>query len=137
MNEFELIERYFQQKPHRSDVMLEIGHDATLLKPPTNELIANTIDTLIENIHFFPETGPFDLGYKSLAVNLSDLSAIGAKPAWYFLALTMPKADPFWLEEFSRGLFNLAQTYDMDLVGGDTTRGPLVITIQAQGFIPP
>src|SRR3990167_7006719 len=135
MNEFEVIERYFLKAPRRKDVILTIGHDAALIKPPNQGLIANTIDTLIENTHFLANTDPEDLGHKSLVVNLSDLAAIGAQPTWCFLALTMPKADPAWLEAFSRGFFKLAHAFDMDLIGGDTTQGSLSITIQAQGLV--
>lgn len=137
MNEFELIDRFFNKPAHRRDVLMGVGHDTALLKPPRDESVANTIDTLIENVHFLPTMSARDIGYKSLAVNLSDLAAVGATPAWFLLALTLPRVNEVWLEEFSQGLSELSERYDMDLVGGDTTCGPLtVITIQAQGFVP-
>ncbi len=137
MKEFAIIEHYFKQKTlSRPDVTLGIGDDCALLNMPQHQLLALSIDTLVEGLHFPVTTSAYDIGYKSLAVNLSDLAAMGAEPAWFTLALTMPKADENWLQEFSQGLFQLAQEYNLQLIGGDTTRGPLTITIQIHGFIP-
>lgn len=137
MNEFELIDYFFAQtKKDRDDVLLGIGDDGALLKVPPRQSLVVSMDTLVEGIHFPVETTPYDIGYKALAVNLSDLAAMGAKPAWATLALTLPKADKDWLKKFSRGFFSLLNHYGMQLVGGDTTRGPLAITVQVHGFVP-
>jgi thiamine-monophosphate kinase len=98
--------------------------------------LAVTVDTLVSGIHFLPDVDPEKLGHKALAVNLSDLAAMGAKPAWCTLALTLPNVDEAWLSAFSRGFFSLANRFGIALVGGDTTRGPLSITIQAMGLVP-
>lgn len=137
MHEFDIIKRYFKQKTlSRSDVKLGIGDDCALLSIPKHQLLAVSIDTLVEGLHFPINTPAYDIGFKSLAVNLSDLAAMGAEPAWITLALTMPKANENWLQAFSQGLFELAQEYNLQLIGGDTTRGPLTITIQIHGFLP-
>ncbi len=137
MNEFDLIRRYFaNHKPQRKEVVCGIGDDAAILDVPIDQQLIITVDTLIEGIHFPKDTSPQDIGYKSLAVNISDLAAMGATPAWITLAITLPKAEEKWLHQFSDGLFSLAEMYDMDLIGGDTTKGPLTITIQAHGFVP-
>jgi thiamine-monophosphate kinase len=138
LTEFELIEKYFSShKNARSDVIVSIGDDAAIVHvPPEKELVVST-DTLIEGVHFPIETSPEDIGYKALAVNLSDFSAMGAEPAWLTLALTLPRADDEWLKRFSQGLFELIEKYSLQLIGGDTTRGPLSITIQLMGFVSP
>lgn len=138
-SEFALIDRYFAaQRRQRPDVALGIGDDCALLIPPAGQHLAVTMDTLVADIHFFANADPSGLGHKALAVNLSDLAAMGATPAWAMLALTLPSADEGWLERFCQGLFALADRYDMQLVGGDTTHGPAtIITIQVQGFTPP
>lgn len=136
-SEFDLIKRYFQNKTtQRADVVLGIGDDAALLQIPPNVLLAAAMDTMVAGRHFPPETTPYDIAYKALAVNLSDLAAMGAEPAWLTLALTMPESDSAWLQQFSDGLSSLAKRYDMQLIGGDTTCGPLTVTIQAHGFVP-
>lgn len=138
LDEFSLIEKYFKnQTLSRPDVLLGIGDDAALLKIPPNCLLVSSTDTLVEETHFLPKTLPFDIGYKALAVNLSDLAAMGAEPAWMMLALTLPNVHKKWLDEFTDGLFQLANQFNVQLIGGDTTRGPLTITIQVQGFVPP
>lgn len=137
MNEFQIIQDFFnQQKMHRDDVTLGIGDDAAIVSIPADHQLVITTDTLVENVHFLANTAPFDIGYKSLAVNLSDLAAMGATPTWITLALTLPQKDPHWLSEFSRGLMTLAAQYNIELIGGDLTRGPLTITIQAHGVVP-
>jgi thiamine-monophosphate kinase len=141
MGEFELIDRYFRsagsmlEKP-RGDVVLGIGDDAALLRvPPGTELVA-ALDTLVEGRHF-PAGSPADsIGHRAQAVNLSDLAAMGADPAWFLLALTLPRADEVFLESFTRGLFTLAHAQGVALVGGDTTAGPLAISVQALGTVP-
>lgn len=138
-SEFALIDRYFAtQRRQRPDVALGIGDDCALLVPPADQHLVATMDTLVAGVHFFANADPASLGHKALAVNLSDLAAMGAAPAWAMLALTLPDVDEHWLEQFCQGLFALADRYEMQLIGGDTTHGPAtVITIQAQGFIPP
>ena len=137
--EFSLIDRYFAARgPRRPDVALGIGDDCALLVPPAGEQLVVTLDTLVADVHFFAGADPEGIGHKALAVNLSDLAAMGAMPAWATLALTLPKADEEWLARFCRGLFALADRYGVQLVGGDTTHGPTtVITLQAHGFVPP
>lgn len=136
LSEFSLIQRYFEQlTTQRDDVLLGIGDDCALLQCPVEHVIAVSIDTLVENIHFFADVEPELLGHKSLAVGLSDLAAMGAKPAWFTLALTLPEVDENWLKAFSKGLAKLAKKHNIQLVGGDTTRGPLTISIQVHGFV--
>jgi len=134
LSEFELIARYFT-RPTRHTV-LGIGDDAALLAvTPGHELVAST-DVMVEGAHFFPDVEPDSLGHKALAVNLSDLAAMGATPKWAMLALTVPKADEAWLEGFARGFFALAAEHDVDLIGGDTARGPRNICVQIMGEVP-
>ena len=138
MNEFELIRRYFSRPPvTRADVTLGIGDDAALLQPPPGQQLVVTTDLLVSGVHFLPDVNPAALGHKALAVNLSDLAAMGAEPAWFLLNLALPTADESWLAKFSAGLFGLAQRYRVQLVGGDTSRAPqTVIAIEAHGFVP-
>lgn len=138
VSEFDLIERYFAGMPSsRSDVVLGIGDDAALLRVPSGRELVVAMDTLVAGRHFPVGTDAFDIGYKALAVNLSDLAAMGAVPAWATLSLTLPDADEAWLERFAAGFAQLAAEYAVDLVGGDTTRGPLSVTVQLQGFVEP
>ena len=137
-SEFELIETYFSHTGGpREDVVLGVGDDCALLQVPRGQLLAVSIDTLVEGIHFLARTDPEALGHKALAVNLSDLAAAGATPAWATLALTLPESDTAWLEAFSAGFTALAERFGVQLVGGDTTRGPLTITVQVHGFADP
>ncbi len=137
MNEFELIHTFFTRQPvSRADVAAGIGDDTALLRPPTGQLLAVTSDLLVSGVHFLPDVEPRSLGHKALAVNLSDLAAMGAEPAWFLLNLVLPEADAQWLERFCGGMFDLARAYNVQLVGGDTSRGPLVIGIEAHGFVP-
>lgn len=138
MDEFQLIRHHFSRlTSSQRGVALGIGDDCALLQIPSGFELAVTTDTLVEGRHFPKATTPFDIGWKVLAVNLSDLAAMGAEPRWFTLALTVPESDTQWLTEFSRGLKALAERYDVALVGGDTTRGPLSITITAMGMVPP
>lgn len=134
--EFGLIEKFFDRPSGRSDVILGIGDDCALLSPPEDQNLALSIDTLVSGVHFFGDTNPRGLGHKALAVNLSDLAASGAKPAWCSLALTLPHIDEAWLNEFSAGFFSLASKNNISLIGGDTTEGPLSITVQVIGTVP-
>ena len=136
-NEFDLIQRFFSRTSNRSDVILGIGDDAALLDVPLGQHLVVSTDTLVSGRHFPENTSPEDIGYKSLAVNLSDLAAMAAKPAWILLALTLPNADEIWLKKFTDGFFSLMQHFQLQLVGGDMTQGPLTITVQALGFVPP
>lgn len=138
MDEFGLIENYFKGAgPASADVILGIGDDTAILQLPANgkELLVTT-DTLVSGVHFPPATAPRALGHKALAVNLSDIAAMGATPHWFTLALTLPVADAAWLEGFAAGLVRLAENSAVALVGGDTTRGPLSITVTVIGSAP-
>ena len=135
--EFELIARYFNRvTSSRRDVEKGIGDDCALLNVPDKQTLAISTDTLVEGIHFLRDIHPADLGYKALAVNLSDLAAMGADPAWLTLALTLPDVDEAWLKAFSDSLFELLDYYDMQLIGGDTTRGPRSLTLGIHGLVP-
>jgi thiamine-monophosphate kinase len=137
LNEFELIRTFFTRQPvSRADVAAGIGDDAALLRPPAGQLLAVTSDLLVSGVHFLPDVEPRSLGHKALAVNLSDLAAMGAEPAWFLLNLVLPEVDAHWLERFCGGMFDLARAYNVQLVGGDTSRGPLAIGIEAHGFVP-
>jgi thiamine-monophosphate kinase len=135
--EFDLIRRYFAvQAPRHPFNQLGIGDDCALLNVPADYQLAVTTDTMVENVHFFADADPESLGHKLLAVNLSDLAAMGAEPFAVTLALTLPKVDEDWLQAFSTGFLDLARQYKVDLIGGDTTSGPLTLTVQAMGVVP-
>ena len=138
MGEFDLIERYFKRPGRlaRPVVSLGIGDDCALLQPAPGTQFAISSDMLVEGRHFFPTVDPAALGHKALAVNLSDLAACGAKPLAFTLALALPQADEAWLASFSHGLLALADEHGCELVGGDTTRGPLNICITVFGEVP-
>jgi len=137
MAEFDLIAIIRQRcASARGDVVLGIGDDAALLAIPPGQMLAVSTDTLVAGVHFPHDTRPYDIGWKSLAVNLSDLAAMGATPTWATLALTVPAADAAWVGEFADGFAALAREFDVALVGGDTTQGPLCITVTIHGFIP-
>ncbi len=138
LSEFDLIKQYFQRaRPAGPQTVLGIGDDCALLAPSPGKLLAVSSDMLVEDRHFFAGADPFRLGHKSLAVNLSDLAAMGAAPLGFTLALALPKADRDWLDGFSRGLFALADRHGCELVGGDTTKGPLNICITIFGELAP
>ena len=134
MNEFDLIERYFKRPPRQA--VLGVGDDCALLQPAPGMQLAISCDMLIEGRHFLSTVDPFKLGHKALAVNLSDLAACGARPLAFTLALALPRADAAWLAPFSQGLLALADVHDCELVGGDTTQGPLNICITVFGEVP-
>jgi len=136
MSEFALIDRLRARVLARGDVTLGIGDDAALLQVPPGHELAVTSDTLVAGVHFPLDTGVADLGWKALAVNLSDLAAMGAAPAWCTLALTLPAADADWLDAFLDGFLELAEQHQVQLVGGDTTRGPLSVCVTAHGLVP-
>lgn len=137
MGEFDVIKRYFEQPQTQKDefVQLSIGDDCALVSVPENCQLAITTDTMVENTHFLPSISPADLAHKAVATNLSDLAAMGAIPKWISLALTLPKVDENWLSNFSQSLLQMLQHYNVTLIGGDTTKGTLSITITAQGFV--
>jgi len=136
LSEFDLIKQYFKRaRPGRA--VLGIGDDCALLAPSPGMQLAVSSDMLVEDRHFFAGADPFMLGHKCLAVNLSDLAAMGARPTGFTLALALPRADPDWLAAFSGGLFALADLHDCELIGGDTTKGPLTICITIFGELAP
>jgi thiamine-monophosphate kinase len=140
LGEFELIRRFFTRSSAtispRAGVAVGIGDDAAVLDlPPGTQLVA-AVDTILEGRHFLPGTDPRSIGHRALAVNLSDMAAMGATPAWATLALSMPAVQPPWLEGFAAGLLDLADAHQVVLVGGDTTRGPLTVSVQILGHVP-
>lgn len=136
MTEFELIKNYFTNRQPQSDIALGIGDDCALLSPRAGMELAISTDMLVEGRHFLQGADARMLGHKSLAVNLSDLAAMGAQPRAFTLALALPKAEPDWLRDFSQGLFDLADEHQCQLIGGDTTKGPLNVCITVFGEVP-
>ena len=137
MREFELISRIRERVASRDDVVLGIGDDAALLLPPAGMQLVVAMDTLNEGVHFPAGTAASVIGWKALAVNLSDLAAMGATPAWCTLSLSLPEPDAGFIEGFLDGFLQLAQQHDVALVGGDTTRGPLSVCVTVHGFVEP
>lgn len=135
--EFSIIDRYFAHHAQgHDDVVLGVGDDAAVLRVPAGHELVVTTDTMVAGVHFPVSASPEDIGYKLLAVNLSDIAAMGALPRWASLALTLPAVDEDWLQGFCQGLFGLAAEHNVALVGGDTTRGPLTLSITLQGLVP-
>jgi thiamine-monophosphate kinase len=134
LNEFALIDRYFTHRTRHT--LLGVGDDAALIRPRRGHVLAISADMLVEGRHFFKGADAAALGHKTLAVNLSDLAAMGATPRWATLALALPAADARWLAAFSRGFMRLARAHGVDLIGGDTTRGPLTLCVQIMGEVP-
>jgi len=130
-SEFDLIQRFFTRPA--SNAVLGVGDDAALLQVSPGKLLAVSSDMLVASRHFLPDADPYLLGHKTLAVNLSDMAAMGATPRWATLALALPNADEVWLSAFSRGFFELADRFGVSLVGGDTTRGPLNLCVTIMG----
>ena len=140
VGEFDLIARIrarVQESPSRDDVVLGIGDDAAALRVPAGQLLVVATDTLNAGVHFPDDTAPAEIGWKALAVNLSDLAAMGATPAWCTLSLSLPASDPGWLDGFLDGFLQLAARHRVALVGGDTTRGPLSVCVTVHGFAEP
>jgi len=136
-SEFSIIDQFFNQRQvERNDVVIGIGDDAAITTVPDGMQLVTTVDTLVDQVHFPAETSAENIGHKSLAVSLSDLAAMGAEPAWATLAITMPEINDTWLREFCDGFFALAQRYNVQLIGGDTTQGPLSVTVQLMGIVP-
>ncbi len=140
LGEFDLIERYFARSRRgageRTDVILGVGDDAALLRMPADTDLVAAVDTLVAGRHFPPDSDARSIGHRALAVNLSDMAAMGARPLWATLALTLPAARMDWLDAFSSGLLALADEHGVALVGGDTTAGPLTISVQILGSVP-
>lgn len=134
-SEFDLISRIHARIQQRSDVLLGIGDDAALMHMPPGHQLVVTADTSNAGVHFPLDTSPADIGLKSLAVNLSDLAAMGATPAWCTLSLSLPQVDVSWIDAFLDGFLGLADQHGISLVGGDTTRGPLSIAVTAMGLV--
>ncbi|GAB2502492.1 thiamine-phosphate kinase [Lysobacter humi (ex Lee et al. 2017)] len=135
--EFDLIERIRRRAGTRADVLLGIGDDAALLQPPAGMQLAIAMDVLNAGVHFPVDTAPADIGWKALAVNLSDLAAMGASPAWCTLGLALPQGDAAFVDGLLDGFLALADAHRVALVGGDTTRGPLSVSVTAHGLLPP
>ncbi len=137
MKEFQIIDSYFQPRSFkRKDVQIGIGDDGAVSTVPEGQQLVTTTDTLVENVHFPADASGRSVAHKALAVNLSDLAAMGAEPAWISLSLSLPAYEETWLNDFSACLQELTQYYSIQLIGGDTVQGPLAITITAQGFVP-
>ncbi|HEX5794114.1 MAG TPA: thiamine-phosphate kinase, partial [Rheinheimera sp.] len=137
MGEFELISRYFAScGARRQDAAIGVGDDGAVLQIRDGYDLVVTTDTMVAGTHFFPDADPRALGHKLVAVNVSDLAAMGAEPAWLSLALTLPAVDEPWVAAFAAGLHETAEYYNCQLVGGDTTRGPMSLTMIAKGIVP-
>ncbi|MDH3636278.1 MAG: thiamine-phosphate kinase [Gammaproteobacteria bacterium] len=136
-DEFAIIEEYFTGiGDSADDVLLAVGDDAAVVEVAPEHQLVVSMDTLVGGVHFPIDTNPADIAYKSLAVNLSDLAAMAASPAWFLLSLTLPRNDPQWLREFAGGLRQTADDFKLPLIGGDTCRGELSITVQIAGVVP-
>ncbi len=133
-SEFDLIQKYFTKPTHQTK--LGVGDDAALIKVSEGFELAISTDMLVAGTHFFADAAPFDIGWKALAVNVSDMAAMGAQPKWATLAIALPEVNETWLSEFSRGFFACADTFEIDLIGGDTTKGPLNISVTIMGEVP-
>ncbi|MCC2614725.1 thiamine-phosphate kinase [Aestuariibacter halophilus] len=137
MKEFELIDTFFKAGSYqRKDVVLGIGDDCAIADVPSGQSLVVTTDTLVSGVHFFADAPPEAIAHKAVAVNLSDLASMGAEPAWLSLSLSLPDADEAWVAAFSKALHALSEYYSIQLIGGDTVRGPLSVTITAHGFVP-
>jgi thiamine-monophosphate kinase len=134
MDEFEIIRRYFTRPAADSSVLIGVGDDAAVLRPAGRIVV--TVDTLLEGVHFLPDAPPDAIGHRALAVSLSDVAAMGARPRWCTLALTLPRADCAWLERFAAGFFALAERHGVSLVGGNLTHGTLSVTVDVIGALP-
>ena len=135
MDEFQLIQNYFNWPLTDSNVELGVGDDAAIFNLDSGYQLVTTTDTLLEGVHFFKDDSPENIAYKSLAVNLSDIAAMGAIAKWFTLAITLPKLNEIWLKKFSESLKDASSKYNVCLIGGDTTKGPLSITITMMGVV--
>jgi thiamine-monophosphate kinase len=135
LGEFDIIARYFASHDRRADVLLGVGDDAAVLETRPGRRLVVAIDTIVEGVHFPRGIDASAVGYRALAVNLSDIAAMGAEPSWMTLSLSLPEAAERWVAGFASGLLELAEQHDVALVGGDTVRGPLVVTVQLAGWV--
>ncbi len=136
LDEFEIVRRWFRDGPAAAGVTLGIGDDAALLRPPPGQELAVSTDALLEGRHFPATLRPGEIGYRCLAVNLSDLAAMGAQPRWFLLSLSLPRAEADWLDSFAAGLFEVAREFGVGLVGGDLSRAPLGVCVTVLGTVP-
>lgn len=137
MNEFSLIDTYFNSiSHHRQDVLFGIGDDAACLRVPSGMDLLVSTDTLVEGVHFLADWDAYDIARRAVNVNVSDMAAMAASPCWVTLALTMPMVDELWLKRFSLGLADALHEYNIALIGGDTTQGPLTVTLTIHGLVP-
>ena len=136
MNEFDIIKQYFQQTPRQPHVILGSGDDAALLDVPADQQLVISIDSMVVNQHFLEDMPATALAHKIVAISLSDMAAMGAMPITFVLALTLPSNDEAWLSDFSKGLLQVTKQYQVDLIGGDLTRGPLTLSATMQGLVP-
>jgi thiamine-monophosphate kinase len=137
LGEFDLIQEYFASPLEHGDVVIGIGDDCAVVSVPPGKQLAVTTDTLVDGVHFLHDTSPEDIACKAVAVNLSDLAAMGAEPRWLTLALSLPAVDEGWIRTFAESFRSTAGKYNVQLIGGDTTQGPLSITVQAMGLVDP
>ena len=135
MNEFQLIARYFTASRYRDDVLLGVGDDAAVVDVPSGYRLVTSVDTIVEGIHFPANSDAADIAYRALAVNLSDIAAMGAIPKWFTLSLCIPSVNEAWLSVFAKSLSALASQFDVELIGGDTVKGPLNISVQIMGIV--
>lgn len=135
MGEFDIIQRYFTPASYSDDVLLGVGDDAAVVAVPPGFRLVAAVDTIVAGVHFPIDAAAADIAYRALAVNLSDMAAMGAEPRWFTLSLCIPEVRESWLAEFSTSLQQLAQRYDVQLIGGDTVKGPLNISIQILGIV--
>ena len=136
LSEFQIIENFFNRPPQHTEIQLGPGDDAAITRLPPNTELVSSVDTMVEGIHFLKNTAPFAIGYKALAMSLSDLAAMGAKPLSVLATLTMPTHQPTWLTEFAAGFFQCAEQFKIDLIGGDLSHGPLSISTMVNGTVP-
>ena len=138
MDEFDIIQRYFERSRSQAGVIVGIGDDGAEIRPDADRNLVTVVDTMVAGVHFPVEISALDVGFRAVAVNLSDIAAMGARPRWMTLALTLDAANPAWLEDFANGIFEAADEFDVALVGGDTTSGSkTVVTVQLTGDIEP
>ena len=137
LNEFDIINHYFKRQSQQETVIKSIGDDCAILSFPTDKQLVMSMDTVVAGRHFPHDALPYDIATRALCTSLSDLAAMGATPLWFTLGLTLPSSSESWLAQFSQGLFAVADEFSCDLIGGDTTRGPLTVTVQVHGEVEP
>jgi thiamine-monophosphate kinase len=135
LNEFDIIKKYFTRPSEKKSVSRSVGDDCAIVSLAENKQLVMSMDTLVSARHFPVTATPYQIATRALCTSLSDLAAMGANPLWFTLGLTLPSVDETWLASFSEGLFSIADAFDIDLIGGDTTRGPLTVTVQVHGEV--